>query len=553
MTHFTADTLARLATVPLMLFLMGNEHCQDPEEDNTPPETSDEVLGDYGDAPDGYPTRYTPGDGVATMGSFPSDAHVTHIDLARLGSGITAERGVLDPEDGDGTHNMTDDDRRDDGIVALRALTATSITADVSITAAPDAPAEGWFLNVLLDANGDGEWAETDSYPEWRVENMPITVVPGGEIVVELTGFWPVPSHRQAWMRLALTNSAVDGSDWDGSGAFEAGEIEDYLVLRPVLDVAFDYDYDYDYDSRSREEEIAKVVLSIDSMRETSLVYVASLAAVEVSVETSVVDASLAAVQSSASAAAAAAALAAAESHAVAAQSSASSASASASSTASSSASVPCGTASARASSSATASASAAADATFAAGAAASNATSTSTSTSFGADVAAIAAGAADAAASTDVLALALASGDCEGEICELRITTTSELETELTTCDTSSSLLAGDVEECTAEVGILEGEIDGIVAELDVLVDEVDLLADDLQVCQTDLESGGGPIAGPSTALTSMTVGGAGPIGWSLPTSPVHLTVSDEDLTDLGFGSPGCCSVYDVTLECAE
>ncbi|MCP4871275.1 MAG: hypothetical protein GY898_21405 [Proteobacteria bacterium] len=701
MTLIDSDTIARLATVPLLLGLLGNTGCPtEPVEDNVPPDTSNQVLGDYGDAPDGYPTRYSPGDGVAGMGSFPSDAHVTVLNSAFLGDAVTGERGVLDPDDGDGTHNMTDDDRHDDGIVGLRALTVTSVSADVRITAAPDAPTAGWFLNVLLDANGDGEWAPTPAFEEWRVQNLPVTVVPGSSVEVELSGFWPVPSRRQAWMRLALTDSPVP-NDWDGSGSFNAGEIEDSLILRPVLDSAFDDDWAFDSDHRSRGREADQALTSINAMREVSLAHVAALAAVETQVLASVVDASIAAADASASASAASIAATAAEAHALAADASAASASISASSTASSSASVPCATASASASSSATASASASAsaaasaqavavataaasanatthasaaafalaaaeaeaasfagayaeaiayadavafayaeasasadaraeawasagayadayadaialgiwadafadafaiawadasvdvnahaeatadalalaladsaalalvaieahsfasgaalaatDAVFAAAAAADFATSTATSASFGSDMSAIAAGAADAAASTDALALALASGDCEGETCAVWITTSSTLEAELDVCLSNATVGGGDLETCNAEAAGLEAELAGLGAEIDLLVDELDAVAADLQVCESSL---GGPAVGPSTELVSMSLIGADPIPWLLPGNPVHLTVEDSAMYDAAFGSPGCCEVYDVTIECAD
>ncbi len=63
---------AALATVAM---LMGNTGC--PPEDNpgNPDSTPgvDAPAADYGDAPDGYPTRYTASSGeVASIGSFPS-------------------------------------------------------------------------------------------------------------------------------------------------------------------------------------------------------------------------------------------------------------------------------------------------------------------------------------------------------------------------------------------------------------------------------------------------------------------------------------------------
>ena len=280
--------LRRAALLPLFLGLMGNTGCPaDPEDDNTGNDDHQVLApaGDYGDAPDGYPTRYSPGEDVARLGLFPSAYTTTHSraglpgghaldpNTAWLGAAASIERGVLDPADPDLTHNMTDDDRRDDGVIVLRPTGPLGTEADVLISASADASSVGWYLNVLLDADGDGTWTNTGALDEWRVVNQPITVVPGGTTTVTLRDFWPTPSRRQAWLRMALTDepiieAAFGDAGWDGSGAFERGEIEDHLVLRPVVDSASDWDEDWDSDHRSRSEEIERVTESIDAMRE---------------------------------------------------------------------------------------------------------------------------------------------------------------------------------------------------------------------------------------------------------------------------------------------
>ena len=116
--------------------LLGNTSCPREGEDNPGTGDSDpEILvpeGDYGDAPDGYPTRYTETDDEPSyLGFFPSaygsangrlgqpGGHAKDASVAWLGERVTVERGVLDENDPDLTHNMTDDDRGDDVVIRL--------------------------------------------------------------------------------------------------------------------------------------------------------------------------------------------------------------------------------------------------------------------------------------------------------------------------------------------------------------------------------------------------------------------------------------------------
>lgn len=79
-----------------------------------------------------------------------------------------------------------------------------------------------------MDLNHDGIWKE-----EWYIRNLRLNLSPGSTLHVNLSVPIPFPP---AWMRISLTNEAINESTfsevggWDGSGSFDFGEIEDYLI-----------------------------------------------------------------------------------------------------------------------------------------------------------------------------------------------------------------------------------------------------------------------------------------------------------------------------------
>jgi hypothetical protein len=89
------------------------------------------------------------------------------------------------------------------------------------------------YINVLFDWDRNGAWGGawscgSSSAPEHAVVDDPI---PQG-----FSGVWTSPPFRigspggvHVWMRLEIAERAV-GPNWDGSGSFEDGESEDYLV-----------------------------------------------------------------------------------------------------------------------------------------------------------------------------------------------------------------------------------------------------------------------------------------------------------------------------------
>lgn len=97
------------------------------------------------------------------------------------------------------------------------------------------------FVNILVDWNRDGQWSGASScpsgmVPEHALVNFPIsnpfddklsTLVPPPFDIGPLSGYF--------WARFSITEKPVPADGWDGSGVFEVGETEDYLVyVRPA-------------------------------------------------------------------------------------------------------------------------------------------------------------------------------------------------------------------------------------------------------------------------------------------------------------------------------
>ena len=98
-----------------------------------------------------------------------------------------------------------------------------------------------YFFNALIDLNMDGKWGDgtgANGETEWVVQNVPVTVTAGVVTPVTSPAFaytngLLVPDR--AWMRVALTKEQVP-QDWDGTGQFSKGEIEDYPIMPPIVD-----------------------------------------------------------------------------------------------------------------------------------------------------------------------------------------------------------------------------------------------------------------------------------------------------------------------------
>ena len=198
-------------------------------------------LADYGDAPDGGVTGYTAvdltGDGFsefAQTGQFPTrhasdGARALDVDQARLGLTATAEIDAASPAD-------SDDCLNDLHIILTSIPPAAELAVQVT---APQTSAGGtYYLNVLIDLNMNGAWGGTalGGEPEWVVQNQPVTITPGMNEIVSTSQFAYASGSmvpENPWMRVALTKEAVVGTDWDGTGEFSAGEIEDHIIQLP--------------------------------------------------------------------------------------------------------------------------------------------------------------------------------------------------------------------------------------------------------------------------------------------------------------------------------
>ena len=246
------------------------------------------ICADLGDAPDS--SNHS---GVA-MDAYPGvPAHYpTVFDVAapergpkhlitrpfHLGKGVTEEREADQGVDQDPTNNILpklnrpDMDGRDDGLL-LSELTLEDckvarfpvlVSIDAGALAAltagnPDAKPVG-YINVWLDSNRDGDWADPYECPtneqtkvigrEHIVIDHPVDVAALGPGIhkIYLTTNWPVSwpliqnEERPAWMRVTLaeqvSNKTLDcgaGTCHIGDGRgydtpFRLGETEDYLV-----------------------------------------------------------------------------------------------------------------------------------------------------------------------------------------------------------------------------------------------------------------------------------------------------------------------------------
>ena len=234
----------RLSFIASVILLAALVSCAPPPSTGTPAATlaGPAPVGDYGDAPDGGPTGYPAL--FAQTGSFPTlfasdGARVLNVGEASLGGTASAEVDANDPADPDGTQNLTNADS-DDGLVdffiALVAIPPpTTMTVNVS---APAGSAGGTFyLNALIDLNMDGVWGGpgVSSVLDWVVQNHLVQVVPGDTIQITPPPFAFANGNLLpdgAFMRLALTKEMVP-NNWDGTGEFSSGEIEDHFIKLP--------------------------------------------------------------------------------------------------------------------------------------------------------------------------------------------------------------------------------------------------------------------------------------------------------------------------------
>ncbi|MGH9829554.1 MAG: hypothetical protein ACREDR_40570, partial [Blastocatellia bacterium] len=198
--------------------------------------------GDYGDAPDGSLAGYEqPYDQV--IGRFPTKYYTTNSRVGRpgahalttgqemLGTAVTREADVNDPNDPDGTPNMVDGDLGDDclriGFDPNDPTTPTTI--DVVVSVAAGAPATTRYVNVLADLNHDGVWQQFGSTEEWIIKNQTTNIAPGSQGVAASIPFDLIVNASPVWIRVVLSRDPINEADfasvggWDGSGEFAYG------------------------------------------------------------------------------------------------------------------------------------------------------------------------------------------------------------------------------------------------------------------------------------------------------------------------------------------
>jgi len=150
-------------------------------------------LFDYGDAPDPlYPSLLLSGG-------------ARHIDVDTVWLGYSADR--------ENDSAQIDLDLFDDGLLGSEPLEVRV----QRVSAATDA-----YLNVLVDANDDGDWADAG---EWVVQNAdPFALAPTATDVDYIDATVDLPLNR--WVRLTVTDTSI--ASYDGTGMQSAGETEDY-------------------------------------------------------------------------------------------------------------------------------------------------------------------------------------------------------------------------------------------------------------------------------------------------------------------------------------
>ncbi len=116
---------------------------------------------------------------------------------------------------------------------------------DIDIDLARSAYGEA-YVSVLFDWNQDGVWGDTvhcgtTSVPELVLRNLYVPPSYSGPLsVLGPPNFRVGPKRGYVWARFTVSPSPVL-ANWDGSGVFESGETEDYLLL--IAEPSFLYDY----------------------------------------------------------------------------------------------------------------------------------------------------------------------------------------------------------------------------------------------------------------------------------------------------------------------
>lgn len=206
------------------------------------------VLADYGDAPDGLPSKYPSG----ITASFPTqfvNNGARHLDTADSAFGplkadgtlsVSAETDATDAADPDGVQNIdepgtdSDHDALDDGLLTPVLAAGGSNKISFLASVASGAPKTTRYVNMVADWDQNGAWANSGGADEWIVQNMAIDVDPGTTKLLTTPEFMAGPTTDNVWLRMTMSDTPIDAAafttGWDGTGEFAKGETEDYLL-----------------------------------------------------------------------------------------------------------------------------------------------------------------------------------------------------------------------------------------------------------------------------------------------------------------------------------
>ncbi len=228
---------------------------------------------DFGDAPEGvlaYPATGLPGQFPTCKSVGPPASWIQHgLGWARFGQGWDAE-----PEGNAGNPLFTAYDQDecfgdgDAGLLFPGVFTITGAPGSQTVVPCPASPGGSigapcqtavWgthvdihvinnmpvfgYVNVLMDWNQNGQWGPPvpgcpgGAIPEHVLINFPVPAGYNGPLSNLMPPAFQIgPRGGYLWSRFSITEQPVQMLPWDGSGIFEDGETEDYLLHVQELD-----------------------------------------------------------------------------------------------------------------------------------------------------------------------------------------------------------------------------------------------------------------------------------------------------------------------------
>lgn len=122
------------------------------------------------------------------------------------------------------------------GTVCQQSQWGKDIDIDVHNTMPNHEPYLEAYVNVLVDWNQDGQWGGSsmclggNTTPEHVLVNFRVPALYIGTLsALGPPDFTIGPNQGYVWARFSITEKEVS-ENWDGSGVFEDGETEDYLL-----------------------------------------------------------------------------------------------------------------------------------------------------------------------------------------------------------------------------------------------------------------------------------------------------------------------------------